>query len=451
MEEVPIIESELEVDNPIQISIVLNKAKYTLKVDSQKDIITFELIDVEKIPRINYIRKMNFKEIKEMSQLFNLLKTSNDFYDYLKFLSKDKKINIKKSKGKISLILFINVLSKQQEIIIDLFPEKNELEINRKEKELNNNFQNIRKEKNNINNSFNYLLNIILIILISLFIMMFQESKENKSLIKKLENQIKEINDKNENQINELNEKIEKQLKIENNDLKNKIDEITIKVNNNELKNEINNLKVDNNQMKLKVEEYYKEINILKESLDKLIFKFKNSIMNYDEKDMLYKEIENKMNKKIKGINKLYQATKDGGDPINFHLKCDNIPNTLVLIKSEGNRRFGGFTLIPWKSEERYVYKQDSENKTFVFSLDNKKIYYLKSIKENAIYHNKDSGPCFGEGRDIAIDRNPLKENTLYTYQESYDYKGDSNALSEYKSQNFLKALEYEVFQVIFY
>ena len=179
MEEVPIIESELEVDNPIQISIVLNKAKYTLKVDSQKDIITFELIDVEKIPRINYIRKMNFKEIKEMSQLFNLLKTSNDFYDYLKFLSKDKKINIKKSKDKISLILFINVLSKQQEIIIDLFPEKNELEINRKEKELNNNFQNIRKEKNNINNSFNYLLNIIIILIpffIGTFIMMFQES-----------------------------------------------------------------------------------------------------------------------------------------------------------------------------------------------------------------------------------------------------------------------------------
>ena len=110
---------------------------------------------------------------------------------------------------------------------------------------------------------------------------------------------------------------------------------------------------------------------------------------------MLYKEIENKMNKKIKGINKLYQATKDGGDPINFHSKCDNIPNTLVLIKSEGKRRFGGFTPIPWKSEERYVYKQDSENKTFVFSLDNKKIYYLKDI-ENAVYHNKNRGSCFG-------------------------------------------------------
>ena len=156
------------------------------------------------------------------------------------------------------------------------------------------------------------------------------------------------------------------------------------------------------------------------------------------------------MNKRIKEINKLYQATKDGGDPINFHLKCDNIPNTLVLIKSEGKRRFGGFTPIPWKSEERYVYKQDSENKTFVFSLDNKKIYYLKDI-ENAVSHDKNRGPCFGGGQDIGINGNPIKENTLYTFQYSYDYKGDSNALSEYNGQNYLKALEYEVFQVIFY
>ena len=173
--------------------------------------------------------------------------------------------------------------------------------------------------------------------------------------------------------------------------------------------------------------------------------------MKSDEKDMLYKEIENKMNKKIKEINKLYQATKDGGDPVNFHLKCDNIPNTLVLIISEGNRRFGGFTPISWKSIGGNNWIKDSENKTFVFSLDNKKIYYLKDINK-AVCHNNKSGPCFGEGHDIGIIGNPLKENALKTYQDgSYDYKGDSNALSEYKSPNKLKALEYEVFQVIFY
>ena len=171
------------------------------------------------------------------------------------------------------------------------------------------------------------------------------------------------------------------------------------------------------------------------------MFKDKSVIMKIDEKDMLYKEIENKMNKRLKKINKLYQATKDGGDPINFHLKCDNIPNTLVLIKSEGKRRFGGFTPIPWKSEGDYWIK-DSEKKTFVFSLDNKKIYYLKDI-ENAVSHDKGSGPCFGRGCDINIEGNPIKENTLYTYQTSYDYKGDSKALSEYDGLNNLKTLEY--------
>ena len=94
---------------------------------------------------------------------------------------------------------------------------------------------------------------------------------------------------------------------------------------------------------------------------------------------------------------------------------------------------------------------KDQDNKTFVFSLDNKKIYYLKSGCD-AVYHHKESGPCFGYGRDIAIDGNPLKENKLFTYQNSFDYKGDKQSLSEYQYPNKeLKALEYEVFQIIFY
>ena len=156
------------------------------------------------------------------------------------------------------------------------------------------------------------------------------------------------------------------------------------------------------------------------------------------------------MNKRIKEIKKLYQATIDGGDSKYFHLKCDNIPNTLVLVKSEGNRRFGGFTPIPWKSEEEGSYMKDQDNKTFVFSLDNKKIYYLKSGFDT-VYHYKESGPCFGNGWDIGIKGNPLKANTLYTSQNSFDYNGDKQSLSEYNFPNHLKALEYEVFQIIFY
>ena len=171
--------------------------------------------------------------------------------------------------------------------------------------------------------------------------------------------------------------------------------------------------------------------------------------MKYDEKDIIYKEIENKMNKKIKELKKIYQATIDAGEPINFHSKCDNIPNTLVLIKSENNRRFGGFTPIPWKSEEKEIWLNDKDDKTFVFSLDNKKIYYLNIIHVTAVYHNKGNGPCFGGGCDIGISGNPIKEDTLYTRQSScFYYKGDSKSLSEYDIFSKGKGLEYEV---IFY
>ena len=225
--------------------------------------------------------------------------------------------------------------------------------------------------------------------------------------------------------------------------MKEKIKEIDgLEKENKELKNEINNLKNKNQILEGKIEKQNKIIEVLKGNF---VFD-KSVIMKEDEENWIYTEIENKMNKKIKNLNKLYQATIDGGDSKYFHLKCDNIPDTLVLIKSEDKRRFGGFTPIPWKSEGEYI--KDPEQMTFVFSLDNKKIYPLKII-EWAVYHQKDSGPCFGGGRDIAIDGNPIKENTLYNTQYSFDYKGDILALSEYKD-NKLKIIEYEVFQVIF-
>jgi len=397
-EEVPILEEKgetIDIINFQPIKIEQNEINYLLNIETKEDEITFSINDKEQLPSINYIRKMNLKEIKELNNVFNVLTSFNDFYDYLKSLSINHTLNIKKEKDKIKIIFFVEILLKKQKIEIDLYQTKNDINLNIKE-------------------IFQELLNI--------------------------KNNMKEI----DNLKNENNE-----IKIKLNELNNEMN--IIKNENQNLNNEINNLKEENNKMKLKIEEYNKEINNIKYKL----FDFKSEIIKCDERDMIFSEIENKMNKKIKEIKKLYQATKDGGEPINFHSKCDNIPNTLVLIKSEGKRRFGGFTPIPWKSIEGNNWIKDPENKTFVFSLDNKKIYYLKSINEDAVYHCNKCGPCFGRGYDIGIEGNPLKENRLCTYQKgSYDYKGDSNALSEYDDSNLiiaLKALEYEVFQVIFY
>ena len=190
-------------------------------------------------------------------------------------------------------------------------------------------------------------------------------------------------------------------------------------------------------------------MNNLKDILDEL--NSKSVIMKDDERSIIFSEIESWIYKKIKNIKKLYQATINGGDCINFHSKCDNIENTLVIIESEGFRRFGGFTPIPWESNGHF--KEDYSLKSFVFSLDNKKIYSLKKFS-SSVYHDINSGPCFGGGYDIGIVGNPIKERTLYTFQNSYDYKGDRYPLSECEYSNLfskkIKAHEYEVFQVIF-
>ena len=76
---------------------------------------------------------MSFDEIKKLNLQFNALESFQDFYDYLKSLSNNNKLNIKKSNEKISIVFNVEVLLKQQSIEIDLFPEKVDLDLNIKE------------------------------------------------------------------------------------------------------------------------------------------------------------------------------------------------------------------------------------------------------------------------------------------------------------------------------
>ena len=358
--------------NSLLIPIELNKNKYHLKIDCEDDIITFELADIEQIPCINYIRTMNFEEIKELNQLFILLKTYNDFYDYLNFLSKNKKINIKKDKDKISIILLVEVLSKQQEIKIDLLPEKKDFELR-----MNNKIKEIDDLKSKIDLKLKEIEDLKKQI--------NEYSKENEDLKKQNIKLITKIDsEKNHLSITFILDSLIYTIGI-------MIFLLIILI------GILSVLKTDSNEI-------YEKIGKLKKKIFVNAFsKFNNFnqsiIMKRDENDMIFSEIQNKMNKPIKEIKKLYQATIDGGEPEIFHKKCDNISNTLVLIKSEGNRRFGGFTPIPWKS---YFSKpEDIQNKTFIFSLDNKKIYYLKSTFLIAAYQDKGYGPCFGYLDDI--------------------------------------------------
>ena len=223
------------------------------------------------------------------------------------------------------------------------------------------------------------------------------------------------------------------------------------------IEKELKELKEENIVLKKRIENLETEVKEIKKMLNpnfninKLKIGNKSVIMKENEFDLIHLAIKSRLNKEVKELKKLYQATIDGDGGINFHSRCDNIPNTLVLIKSAGNRRFGGFTSVQWSSPSNGEYKDDPN--AFLFSLDKQKIYSYKN-NGKAIYNNKDRGPIFGGGYDIFILYHGIQEKHLYTNESnsscSYNYNGDNNALSEDGKGSWIYAAEYEVFQVIF-
>jgi len=68
----------------------------------------------------------------------------------------------------------------------------------------------------------------------------------------------------------------------------------------------------------------------------------------------------------------IYQASKDGFGLKDFHLKCDNITNTLMIIQTTDSFILGGFTTLSWFrpiNNNTDTYKYDDN--AFIFSLTN--------------------------------------------------------------------------------
>jgi len=68
----------------------------------------------------------------------------------------------------------------------------------------------------------------------------------------------------------------------------------------------------------------------------------------------------------------IYQASKDGFGLKDFHSKCDNISNTLMIIETTDSFILGGFTTVSWSlrnttTEDTYHY----DSNAFIFSLTN--------------------------------------------------------------------------------
>ena len=61
----------------------------------------------------------------------------------------------------------------------------------------------------------------------------------------------------------------------------------------------------------------------------------------------------------------VYRATENDFSFKDYHDVCDNLENTLTIIKTEHNKLIGGFTSIKPKGG-----RNDQKNKTFLLSID---------------------------------------------------------------------------------
>ena len=365
---------------------------YQLNIKIIEQNIIFNIINKNNILE-EYETELNLEELKQIHKIFYVLNSSQEFLDYIKDLFENKKLSIKKKdENLISIIIIIDYLLKQNSIDITL----NKKDIN---------FELIAKD---LYQKF------------SILTINFQQLAINYN----------QVNEKNVFLENEI-----KKIKDENIILKDKI----IKLEEN-IYGKDNNIKEEN------------KITPITDYLNNDNKKSKSKIMKDDEFIIIKNAIEERINKKIIDIKKLYQATIDGGEGKIFHNKCDRIPNTLILIESKGNRRFGGFASECWEAGGKHTIDKNC----FLFSLDKKKIYPPKKNNYYKICNYAGDGPNFSYNKKICISvgENVIKHNDLRT-TECMDYfddlfNNDKNALSECPKFGDIYANDYEVFQIIF-
>ena len=214
----------------------------------------------------------------------------------------------------------------------------------------------------------------------------------------------------------------------------------------NELTNIILELKNKINELENTVSNQQKEINILKEKTNFIPIDELNQSKILEGED--YSFINSLFSEKC-SFNLLYRATRDGSYPKDYHKKCDNQGPTLTLIKTDNNRKFGGYV----SKDREYgtaneVYVKDKN--AFIFSINKKTKYNIKDENTDAFSNSSIRGPNFTVSLGFYCNDdsgNMFKPRNSYESETNPSY--NSNNAYEFAGKNEFKAVEIEVFKVI--
>lgn len=148
-------------------------------------------------------------------------------------------------------------------------------------------------------------------------------------------------------------------------------------------------------------------------------------------------------------LDQIYKASCNGDNINAFHQNCDNIKNTLIIIKTDDKKIFGGFTCAEWDKSNKYKF----DDNAFLFSLDNYEIYpILEKHKNEAINCRRNFyAPIFG--KDLFIFDGFFSSKLNKTEENYFDYSKSQLINEKYKlsgKKNFT-VTEMEVYRINFY
>ena len=256
-------------------------------------------------------------------------------------------------------------------------------------------------------------------------ITLMPEEAKIDTIVMKLCDKVKEIDN------------LKKEFKDYKNFTENKIKELEALVKNLS-ENVKNNIEFYNGEFKTS-----DEIVKLKTLKTKFKEKIDTNIMKYNELFLIENGVKTNLKKNIKKFTLLFRASKDGFSASNFHSKCDGKNNTVTLVETLNGKRFGGFANNAWDQRGGYI----SGSNGFIFSFDDKSIYYNKNSSYE-IYCHSNYGPTFGGGHDFYICDNCNSSNSSYNNSDnSYNTNGKKCAMAG--TYNFL-VKDYEVYQLEF-
>ena len=178
----------------------------------------------------------------------------------------------------------------------------------------------------------------------------------------------------------------------------------------------------------------------------------------------------------VRRFNFLFRASDHKYSAKKFHEICDNKPGMIVIIKSNWDNIFGGYTSKSWKVTDKKWGNYVTDKNAFLFLIKSDKTSLqikcplLLELKKNrvddAIFCYNKYGPAFGRGCDIRIGddcNKPIEtgddsQNPNYSRQFSYNNTsypiinlcgGNITARSSIPNEYIFQVIDYEVFQIV--